>query len=298
MKKLLFILLGAILMISCEKKNEEVATNIEETFYVTKNDTLPGIFSIDDIRQVQFSKGNLQFYASTKTWRFAEFQHNILAESNKNIAETFNGWIDLFGWGTGNNPTLSSTNDEDYLTFTEWLAKITSDGSDQSSHWRTLTSTEWLYLFRNRTNADSLFGLGVVVGLKGIILLPDEWSIPDGLTFYSSVEQKWQWRNGPTATNCGYYKENGVSDTYNLNNYSFIEWQRMDTAGAVFLPAAGYREGTELYNIGECGYYWASTPYGIDDARNVYFGLHGLGPVYSDYRHCGLSVRLVCEICE
>lgn len=35
---------------------------------------LPGLFSISPTQQVQFSQGNLQYQASTNTWRFAENQ--------------------------------------------------------------------------------------------------------------------------------------------------------------------------------------------------------------------------------
>ena len=49
---------------------------------------------------VLFSKGNLQYQASTKTWRFAENQYDIIGEGNENISYRYSGWIDLFGWGT------------------------------------------------------------------------------------------------------------------------------------------------------------------------------------------------------
>ena len=76
-----------------------------------------GLFTINDNGdQVYFSQGNLQYQASTNTWRFAEHQWdyvgtqipdvqgyvggNVAGSSNHLIAETYNGWIDLFGWGT------------------------------------------------------------------------------------------------------------------------------------------------------------------------------------------------------
>ena len=77
--------------------------------------------------QVYFSQGNLQYQASTNTWRFAENQWNYVGgdefnqhygnvegSSNNEISSTYSGWIDLFGWGTSGwnnvtNPTTRNT---------------------------------------------------------------------------------------------------------------------------------------------------------------------------------------------
>jgi len=45
-------------------------------------------------------KGNLQYQATTKTWRFADQQYHVIGMDNEKISETYSGWIDLFGWGT------------------------------------------------------------------------------------------------------------------------------------------------------------------------------------------------------
>ena len=63
--------------------------------------------------QVLFSQGNLQYQASTNTWRFAENQWdfvgdatygnvyvNAVKSNNALISSSYTGWIDLFGWGT------------------------------------------------------------------------------------------------------------------------------------------------------------------------------------------------------
>ena len=76
--------------------------------------------------KVYFSKGNLQYRASTKTWRFAEHQWdfvgstevergqpggNVTGSSNHLISQSYDGWIDLFGWGTsGYHDTNDSYN--------------------------------------------------------------------------------------------------------------------------------------------------------------------------------------------
>lgn len=59
-----------------------------------------GLFSVSATQQVYFSQGNLQYQASTTTWRFAEHQYDYVGADNENISSTYSGWIDLFGFGT------------------------------------------------------------------------------------------------------------------------------------------------------------------------------------------------------
>ena len=42
---------------------------------------LNGVFSVSPTKKVVFSKGNLQYRASTNTWRFAEHQYDIIGEA-------------------------------------------------------------------------------------------------------------------------------------------------------------------------------------------------------------------------
>ena len=49
-------------------------------------------------------------------------------------------------------------------------------------------------------------------------------------------------------------------DRFSDNTYTEEQWQKMEDAGAVFLPAAGYRTGDD----GSYGTYWSSTQDGSD----------------------------------
>ena len=76
--------------------------------------SITGGFTInEDGDKVIFSQGNLQYQASTGTWRFAENQYDYVGNAtlgnvyengvkcnNALISDSYTGWIDLFGWGT------------------------------------------------------------------------------------------------------------------------------------------------------------------------------------------------------
>lgn len=216
-----------------------------------------GLFTINaDGDQVWFAQGNLQYQASTETWRFAENQYDYVGSDNSNISATYSGWIDLFGWGTGNNPTLSSQNNSDYYTFVDWGSNAISNGGNvPNSGWRTLSQPEWDYLFNTRANTTNLgtanarYAKGRVNNVYGVILFPDGYTHPTGVT-------------APTGINAR------GSAGWSGNNYSLAQWVEMESVGAVFLPAAGVRwgTGTSVSNVGDRGHYWSysrsgSNPY-------------------------------------
>lgn len=64
----------------------------------------------------------------------------------------------------------------------------------------------------------------------------------------------------------------------------------------IFLPAAGYRDGGELYDNGNSGYYWISSLKNIhcSYAYYIYFN-NGTYDWSNYYRYLGYSVRPVCE---
>ena len=254
------------------------------------NGKLHGRFSIAADKQICFSQGNLHYKASKNIWQFAENQTDFVGDANANIAPDYDGWIDLFGWGTGDAPSKTITYD-DYSVFTDWGTNAISNGGNEANVWRTLTSDEWNYLVRTRTNATTLFGLGTVNGVNGIILLPDNWKLPEGASFTSSTTQG--------LVDGGDYFNNPKGDNYSHNTYTSSQWEVMETAGAVFLPAAGYRSyDLEMHDVGELGDYWAATPYSAPISAYFFsFGLYTLTPQAYHHRYRGHSVRLVQD-CE
>jgi hypothetical protein len=245
------------------------------------------LFSVSANKQVYFSQGNLQATTtnngSTWTWSFATNQYDYIGNATANNAingngtVSTNGSIDLFCWSTNASfyGINNSTNDYGYSgTFIEWGNNaISNGGNTENSGWRTLTVEEWSYLFNTRTDAASKKGLGSVNGVNGLILLPDEWTLPDGLTF-TAVNNSW------------------------ANDYTTLQWEQMEANGAVFLPALGYRSSTTgIVNVGSRGDYWSSSA-GTNDAnaRSMYFQLNTFKPSDTSYRRTGRGVRLVHNV--
>ena len=275
MKKLSILMMACIMAaimmmtVGCQKK--DIAPIIPDS-PILPDGALPGLFSVSATKQVYFSQGNLQYQASTNTWRFAEHQYDYVGSDNRSISSTYSGWIDLFGWGTGSNPTLSSQNNEDYGPFVDWGCNRISNGANTANLWRTLTIDEWEYLLYDRTDAPSKCGTGNINGVGGLIILPDSWTLPSGCSFTS----------GFATSNYNTYPD------WTHNSYTLAQWAQMEAAGAVFLPAAGNRYGSNVRNVGVSGSYWSSTP-----NYEMSFNSLNLDATSNHYHYHGFSVRPV-----
>lgn len=267
---------------------------------------IDGLFSVSPARKVYFSQGNLQYQASTNTWRFAEHQWDYVGDNwqgtvyengikcnNSLISSLYDGWIDLFGWGTsgwnnGNTyymPYNSDNSDPklygppgvhdltgEYANADWGIFNSISNGGNQAGFWRTLTADEWEYLITSRpTTSNYRYVKATVNDIIGLILLPDDWNI----SYYSL--------NNP----------NDMQSDFSNNTLSTTDWAVIESNGAIFLPASGYRDGTSMKWVGGCGYYRSTTCYLEDVASSVEF--HDMWVHYnlSNPRYYGFSVRLV-----
>ena len=233
---------------------------------------LSGKFTINlSGSQVQFSQGNLQYKAApTPTWQFATNQWDTIGIANKNIADDYEGWIDLFGWGTGANPTMHSEVQSDYATFTDWGVNAISNGGNVANAWRTLSRDEWYHIFAYRTDAAMKFGQATVVGHYGLVILPDEWVMPDGLTFT------------PQPNN------------WTTNVYDAAAWDKMATNGAVFLPYSQIRQGVKVdFLYPGSTNYWSATRYNNYHSWEIGFREEKIITWDVKYSFYGCCVRLV-----
>jgi hypothetical protein len=119
-----------------------------------------------------------------------------------------------------------------------------------------------------------------VAGVNGLILLPDIWTTPPTVIFKSGVCAE-------------------AGDKYFAQHQTISEeqWLLMEAAGAVFLPAAGYRYEKDVLFVESVGRYWSSTP-SVETAAAaaLFFYSIELMPHNFDNRCRGLSVRLVKDI--
>ena len=277
---------------------------------------LAGLFSVGKGSRVRFSQGNLQFNAMAGThktadgkevkgvWRFAPNQYDVIGEANADVDSLYNGWIDLFGWGTsgwdntvsdryaanfaawstsdtvmfesqntyGYGPSINSSDAN--LTggsrYADWgVYNAISNGSNEPGMWRTLTASEWRYLMLSRSNAKGLRGQATVMSVHGYILFPDGSNV----TQFGFVPDANDWTTNIISTK--------------------DEWQIMENAGAVFLPCAGRRYGKEVDNVTAWGVYWSSTMNDEGSAHGIGF-FEKFGVTYVPYlRYRAFSVRLV-----
>jgi hypothetical protein len=156
-------------------------------------------------------------------------------------------------------------------------------GDDEPGTWRTLTKDEWDYLVNTRTGASEKYGAAKVNGITGVVILPDVFTLPAGCGFTAGM---------PSAR---YHYDWSYVNTTNI--YTSTQWQLMEAAGAVFLPASGYRYGASVYIAGAGGYYWSSTQCSQFLAYYLYFGSDCLY-TYGSYRYSGQAVRLVAGLTD
>lgn len=272
------------------------------TWTYTVVPVINGKFSVSDTKQVYFSKGNLQAtttdLGATWTWAFAANQWSYVgkAAANTSMKEdgsgtvTANGTIDLFGWvGASSSWTSAakwgisaSKNSADYGTVNgEALKSDWGNVPGIGSGWRTLTKAEWEYLFNTRRAStvngvnDARYAKAIVNGVNGIVLFPDSYTHPTGVTAPNSINS------------------DNISFANAHNTRSGDDWTKMEKAGCVFLPAGGNRNGTIVTYGGLYGYYWTSTS-SEGSAYNVYYSMSNVNTSTStDNRNNGCSVRLV-----
>ena len=238
-----------------------------------------GVFSVAKDRQVSFSQGNLQYVRNQDVWKFADQQYEYIGAGNVKDGKLANK-IDLFGWSADNTTApfgvSTSTNNADYAgDFVDW--GVNEINGEAPNTWRTLSKDEWEYLFEKRKNAQKLYGVAQVNGSNGIIILPDNWSFDNGISFKTGLHSV-------------------ETDDYSIfQSFTDQEFSVLESFGAVFLHASGWREGISIEKSQRSGYYWSSIPYNNTDAYRMTFYSYYLKPCDIHYKYRGRSVRLVYD---
>lgn len=194
-------------------------------------ETLSGNFSVSPTRQVNFMSGNVVYENSE--WRIESEQwkegQKFYWSGNLNpygLSECSDSYwtgggerIILHCFGASYDRIPSSTG----YSFVDW-------GENFGDGWYTMSRQEWWYLLYGRDNAENLFSYATVNGVKGLVLYPDD---P-----YQSLRDP-------------------LIDDYSEYVYSQQGWEKLELAGAVFLPEAQcwLSDGDFIY-------------YGIDSVAN------------------------------
>lgn len=224
---LLIALAALVLCLTACQKDDPITPNPSDGPEPPDTPTAKvGHFSVSPTHQVAISPGNVQYCPAAGTWRFAPNQYDFVGEPNLTATESYDGWIDLFQWGSGNCPLLHSDNYELFTEFHDW-------GENFEGGWRSLSSNEMEYLLTLRPRHDTLCVPATVCGVTGLLVLPDDWSGPAVKPMY--------WNS-----------------KYTSNVYDADAWDTMEMEGAIFLPAGGEVDNGEMSYVQTRGYYWVS----------------------------------------
>lgn len=217
--------------------------------------------------KVLFAPGNLQYQASTQTWRFAEHQYDYIGNAPGNsvtdtaVRKTQSVWIDLFVYGhTGHNgkePTARYTKNVDgwgqntdhmygsasncsrnydwgYFCDIQYNGETISKGT-----YRVLKKDEWNYLQKTSKRTedgyiyldDNLSNEAISNKIQGRLLYPDDFPSTDVLPKSSKI--------------------------------TLTKWIELEKKGVVFLPKTGYygsggAYGTSYYAYvaSQPSYFW------------------------------------------
>ena len=283
---------------------------------------LPGVFSISNdggqtIQKVRFAKGNL--YYDGENWGFEEAQNYFRTlndgthKGGKNDADgldkkegTKEGHWGLFCW-VGKSCTKYNDEPQVYGPITvarasdlgrmsgESLKKHWGNAIDAKGTWRPMTGwytgkdtdNEWKYLFAGRVDAAKKIGYATVGGVHGIILLPDSFTDPMKNAGSNSFT--------PVSAGTGNNLYNG---TYADNTYTTGgDWEAMQAAGAVFLPATGTKLSSgDVDDVNDEAHYWSSTK--LDSSKACYLQITNTGVAfyYMDDVAKGNPVRLITVV--
>lgn len=277
--------------------------------------------------RLKFAPGNLQYQASTKKWRFAEHQYDVVGGlditctphtecgnvyaggvkcTNNSISEDYSGWIDLFGWATSGlkssggyqhkQPYETSDINADYYAYGD--NSLNLNDNDGSADWgKNFTDAEWF--------TPSKDDFCYIIQTRSVEFYNGDTKYNDFRYFIGKVEDLYGLFIFPDLFR--WTSEMGTFPTKNAltsNNYTLGNFAAMEKAGVIFLPAAGFRinstgDYTKGYNyFNKIADYWTSSnSVGTYGAYLFQFSTNvGMTPVTNHQKNYGFSVRLAAKV--
>lgn len=198
---------------------------------------------------IVLSKGNLMWNnLRDPKYYMAEHQYDFLGQA------WTNNMADHFHWGRTAGQAHNGSAAYTGADFGESLP-------GNNGFWKTPSKEEL-------TSIMSSYAYARVEGKNGIVVLPDNWQSPVGITLSASTNR-----------------------SYASHIYTSAQWEVLENAGANFLPAAGYDGASEANMTGR---YWTRTTYSGSEAYRMTFS-ESVAPqfYYSPFVGNPCSVRLI-----
>lgn len=272
------------------------------------NVATPGVFTVSaEGDKITIARSNLSYRGTLaeNNWQLMKYPWSRIEKGVRLASLTSSSNIGLFGWATsgynGKNPWMTSKTPTDYgpsglTNGQEWTVNsekwdwaknntVYEYGGEVaiSGSWRTPAMSDWNYIIDSRDGMR--YAKATVESIPGLILFPDSFTEPDGITIVSPNTQ---------------------NSAYNSNSFTSVQWNKLEALGTVFLPAAGYRAlyadtdtnlelyGLSAYSTDSYGLYTTSTIRSSTMEWHLRFNKDKVG-VDEYYRDYGRSVRLVLD---
>ena len=311
-------------------------------------------FSLSASQAVYFSMGNLLYQASSGTWKFADYQFEYVGgpsvglvyangmhpdaslngakSDNSQIGSSYNGWIDLFGWGTSGYHYANdiyntryrpydysgSTVNESYNLYGygpsnnqvcrdligttgnmgyyyDWGNNKITNGGNANGRWRTPTGggQEWYYLLHQRSASTVNTTANARWALAALNVRDNR--IVHGLMIFPNT---FAW---PNLVNVYPSVINAAANYPNGHVWTEAEWSLLEHEGVIFLPCSGHRIDASCIEITEA-YYWSASKAADNILTTMSWGIgwgltgadrHGYLREGTVHRYRGCAVRLV-----
>lgn len=257
--------------------NQEVTTPLPQIVKFEANGQLSSEYGIARSGRVSVSwtpTDNDILYA-----KLYDINGNVLAQDIVHAGESTGDWVDLglpsgLLWATRN---VGATSPEDYGDYFAW-----GETSPKSVYdWSTYRYSNGDYGQLTKYCSLSNYGYNDFTDNLTTLQPGDDAATAN---YGGRTPTKEEWQELMDHTTSQWTTQNGV------NGLRFTG----SNGNSLFLPAAGHRGGSSLYNGGICGLYWSSSLY-TDDPRIVWDFLFLLdGQSMSDsFRDSGHTVRAV-----
>lgn len=279
---------------------------------------ITGTKAVGNGTKVVFAPGNLQAVIGGKptytnigyasAWHFAAHQYEAIGDKTKNVSGTdypinalynnkveIGDTIDLFAWVGGGETSTAYTGtyaDDKYKygllypSASDIKSRVGQETTDElmldwghnviddypADTWRILIQDEWNRVVLNRSCDYFRTTITDVSPVAyGLVIVPDQFTLPAGFSAFSNT--------------------NTASSNCSSNEFTLAQWEKLESAGCVFLPLTNYRTKDKAAYPGD-GVYWCGGNAGsTTNAR--YFGFNDTAVGTSNTTNFGSSGNVI-----